>query len=163
MNKDFSYLHSSKITDSIYLGSYSAAQNKQKLQMIGITHILVAGKYLTINFPYDFVYTSFDVEDYDQEEISTYFEAAYKFIDDCVENGGKILVHCAAGISRSSTFVICYLIKKLQITFEEALKIVQAGREIACPNTGFRKQLQIWYESEVIKKSKSQEIQIGES
>ena len=54
------------------------------------------------------------------------------------------MIHCAAGISRSSSFLIMYLIKKLHISFEQALELVQKGRPMCCPNTGFRVELKQW-------------------
>ncbi len=44
-------------------------------------------------------------------------------VSELVENGrkkGGVLVHCYAGVSRSSSFVIAYVIQKLRVTFEEA-------------------------------------------
>lgn len=138
---------SSKITDEIYQGCYLSSMNKQSLQSIGITHILIAGDLV----PYfidknEFVYIKFIVDDEDNEQISQFFPQAYEFIDSCIENKGKVLIHCAAGISRSSTFTISFLIKKYHMTYTEAFDLVRKGRNIAYPNRGFIKQLKKWEE-----------------
>jgi len=53
-----------------------------------------------------------DVTDFYTENIMVHFPEAIKFIDECISNGGKILVHCAAGVSRSAAVVIAYLMWK---------------------------------------------------
>jgi protein-tyrosine phosphatase len=50
-------------------------------------------------------------------------------------------VHCAAGVSRSASFVIAYLIKKKEMLYPDALKYVKERRRVICPNGGFKKQL----------------------
>mmetsp|Transcript_16476 Transcript_16476/g.17131 ORF Transcript_16476/g.17131 Transcript_16476/m.17131 type:complete len:163 (+) Transcript_16476:3-491(+) len=143
------FAKASKITESIYQGNMMAASNEKALKELGITHILVAGNFLEKCFPDKFTYIQFEGDDLDYVDLYKYFKEGYEFIDNCIIKGGKILIHCAAGISRSSTFTCCYLMKKNGITFEEAYKIVQSGRSIACPNYGFQKQLKEWYEVEV--------------
>jgi protein-tyrosine phosphatase len=138
----------SKITDEIYQGNFESAKNKEYLLTLGITHILVAGK-LEKCHPHDFVYRTYDIDDLYTENIMKYFEDGYKFIDECIIKGGRILIHCAAGISRSSTFTLCYLMKKHLLTYDEAYKILKKGRSIAFPNPGFQMQLCDWYDKEV--------------
>lgn len=53
----------------------------------------------------------------------------------------QLLLHSAAGISRSSTIVIAYLMTVSKLTAEEALCVVRHCRKIANPNYGFVKQL----------------------
>ena len=49
-----------------------------------------------------------------------------------------------AGVSRSPTIVIAYLIKKFNMSFNTAYRIVLQHRSIIKPNYGFRRQL-IYY------------------
>jgi len=51
------------------------------------------------------------------------------------------LIHCKAGISRSVTILISYLMLKFNITAKDALKIVRENRPQVNPNYGFMKQL----------------------
>lgn len=143
-SKDNTIDEPSKITESIFQGGYESAKSKEKMIDLGITHIVTAGKYLSKDFPKDFKYYSMEINDFSTENIEKYFEDVYDFIDNCISNGGKVLIHCAAGISRSTTVTCSYLIKKMKISFQEALKIVKAGRSIASPNYGFQKQLKNW-------------------
>ena len=67
----------------------------------------------------------------------------YQFIDNAVKEG-NILVHCGAGISRSSTMAIAWLIKTRKKPFEDMLALVQSKRPICHPNSGFQAQLLKW-------------------
>ena len=66
-------------------------------------------------------------------------------------SNGKVLVHCQAGISRSSTIVIAYLMKKKGISLETAFRETKKIRSIVEPNILFYSQL-YEFESELHKK-----------
>lgn len=55
-----------------------------------------------------------------------------------------ILVHCVAGISRSVTVLIYYLMRnsKWQLNYTDALEKIKLARPIACPYQGFAVRLQ---------------------
>lgn len=55
-----------------------------------------------------------------------------------------VLVHCLAGMSRSATCVIAYLLATTSMNTAEATAYVKARRSIIMPNYGFEKQLRIW-------------------
>ena len=46
-----------------------------------------------------------------------------------------------AGVSRSSSCIIAYLIQEKSMDFSKALYFVRSKRPIVCPNLGFQKQL----------------------
>lgn len=56
--------------------------------------------------------------------------------------GGVALVHCMAGISRSASVVIAYLMARHSMTLDSALEHVGRVRPIVSPNLGFLRQLQ---------------------
>ena len=47
----------------------------------------------------------------EEDLLSSWFVTAIKFIEDCVNNNGKILIHCYHGVSRSATILAAYLLK----------------------------------------------------
>eukprot|EP00347_Sterkiella_histriomuscorum_P011202 403373359 len=57
------------------------------------------------------------------------------------KNRNVVFVHCAMGRSRSATCVIMYIMKRFQISYEDALDFVKSKRECVDPNEGFLKQL----------------------
>ena len=54
----------------------------------------------------------------------------------------RILFHCYAGISRSSTVAIAYLMKVYGLSLGEAFQLAQMKRSIVRPNPGFANALQ---------------------
>jgi hypothetical protein len=60
------------------------------------------------------------------------------------ETDGSVLVHCMAGISRSTSLIIYYLMKKYAMSYDEAYNFVKRARSIIQPNTGFEKQLRTY-------------------
>jgi protein-tyrosine phosphatase len=57
---------------------------------------------------------------------------------------GNVLVHCHAGVSRSATLVIAYLMQEKRLTFDEAFSYASKFRPVIFPNQGFQKQLKEW-------------------
>ena len=74
------------------------------------------------------------------EDILSHMSEAFNFIEHS-QHYGNILVHCHKGISRSATFVIGYLMKKNEMTLDEALTYVKSCRPIVSPNESFLEQL----------------------
>lgn len=72
--------------------------------------------------------------------LSRYFYEAADFIDSGLRSGGRVLVHCHAGISRSATVVAAFLMIKRNMTAQEAIRVIRSQRSIR-PNSGFLQQL----------------------
>lgn len=85
---------------------------------------------------------SIDLQDIYYENIYMYFETLnHLFVHRKSEN---ILVVCAAGISRSATLVLAYLLKQ-KFTLRNAISFLRHKRPQIRPNNGFQLQL-IQYE-----------------
>jgi len=78
--------------------------------------------------------------DVPQTNISIHFNDVADFIDLALEAGGKVLVNCEMGMSRSSTCVLAYLMLRHHMSAGEALSMVRKHRYVR-PNAGFLKQL----------------------
>jgi protein-tyrosine phosphatase len=70
------------------------------------------------------------------QSLDQFFHRSNDFIDR-QRKSTNVLVHCYAGISRSTTIVLAYLIYKYKWTLAEALRTVSSIRKIVCPNPGF--------------------------
>lgn len=86
-------------------------------------------------------WTRFVVDDDPSEKISRYFYDAAIIIMKALGENKNVMVHCAAGMSRSPTLVIAYLMIANQWTYEEAFGFVKRKRPLAEPNIGFVRQL----------------------
>ena len=62
--------------------------------------------------------------------------------DKTIKADGNVFIHCHAGISRSSTVTISFMIKYLGYKSDTALLHIRKGRNIANPNSSFWKELE---------------------
>jgi protein-tyrosine phosphatase len=83
----------------------------------------------------------FVVDDEAVEPISQYFYRVHDIISNSVAENKNVIVHCAAGMSRSATLVIAYLMIENKWYFEAAYDYVKRKRPIIEPNIGFVRQL----------------------
>lgn len=68
------------------------------------------------------------------------FDAAVDTARALARTEGGLLVHCAAGISRSATVLATAIAAEESRAFTEGLTVVQRHRERACPHPALRKQ-----------------------
>lgn len=134
----------SRIVGRLYLGSYEeGASAYEGLKLLGITHILTVGVKMPVVFPGHFVYKVVELWDDPSEDIEKYFDECHEFIGnalrDCPKN--NVFVHCFAGISRSATIVMSYLIKTYTYGYADAYETVRKGRFFVNPNKGFKGRL----------------------
>uniref|UniRef100_A0A3N7FX36 Uncharacterized protein n=1 Tax=Populus trichocarpa TaxID=3694 RepID=A0A3N7FX36_POPTR len=135
----------SLITNSLFIGGTLAARSVYTLQHLGITHILC----LCANeigqsesqHPDLFQYKNFSISDHEDSNISSIFGEASDFIDHVESIGGRVLVHCFEGRSRSATLVLAYLMLRKKFTLLEAWNALRRAHRRAQPNDGFAKAL----------------------
>ena len=130
------------IKNKLYLGDLFDANNKEQIKNKNITSIICVAEGLKIVEPDVKVYR-YDFQDDYSCNISLYFDE----IGTIINNEKVVLVNCMAGISRSSTIVIAYIMKYLNINLREAFLFVRNKRPFICPNKEFMKYL---YEYEFI-------------
>ncbi|KAF5291900.1 hypothetical protein FQR65_LT11384 [Abscondita terminalis] len=141
-----SNIHSvNQISNGLFLGDKYAAKDKKFLLQHGFTHVVNAAEGLDeyqVNTnqlyyaPLKIKYMGIPGHDRPSWNISVYFESVSKFIDSAIRSGGKVLVHCVVGISRSATLVLAYLMIFQNMDAAEALQFVFRRRRVF-PNIGF--------------------------
>ncbi len=130
------------IKNKLFLGNLNDANNPNFLQEKGITTILCVAYDLVIQSHKSTIYKKintyyFDIYDNPQFDISKYFDD----LSDIIEREKVVLVHCLAGVSRSPTIVIAYLMKYHKSSLENAYYFVKSKRRMINPNKGFMEQL----------------------
>ncbi|KAF2155614.1 dual specificity protein phosphatase 12 [Myriangium duriaei CBS 260.36] len=129
----------------LYIGGLFTLRRKGSLRECGITHVLSV-----LRLPLDqdlfegYKHHVIEVDDVDDENLLQYLPEAIKFIQDGLDSGGAVLVHCAMGKSRSATCVVAYLMKRFDLWPKEALAKLREARPFVEPNPGFMEQLQLF-------------------
>eukprot|EP01062_Namystynia_karyoxenos_P062387 TRINITY_DN55282_c0_g1_i1.p1 TRINITY_DN55282_c0_g1~~TRINITY_DN55282_c0_g1_i1.p1 ORF type:complete len:811 (+),score=210.32 TRINITY_DN55282_c0_g1_i1:79-2433(+) len=122
------------------------AESLEKLLNARITHVLnTVDMLVDCKFPEHIHYVPMRMMDSMNENISTFFPHAIALIER-VRNmqGGKLLVHCMQGASRSCTLICAYLMWRDGMTHDEAIEYLRGRRGIAKPNLGFYTRLMLW-------------------
>lgn len=127
--------------DHLFLGSVGAAYNLQTLKNLKISHILTVCDCLPPKFPGEFEYKVISVSDEPSTRLNLYFKEATDFVRNAIVDGGNVLVHCFAGVSRSSSIVIAYLMRFHCMEHAKAYNLVKVKRPWINPNYGFQGQL----------------------
>ncbi|XP_060092269.1 dual specificity protein phosphatase 13-like [Heteronotia binoei] len=137
-----------EVWPNLYIGDLYVARDIEHLRRMGITHIVnaAAGRFhidtgakFYKDLPVD--YYGVEADDDPNFNLSVYFHPAAKYIRAALNSPrGKVLVHCAMGISRSATLVLAFLMICEDKTLVDALNTVRQHRGV-CPNSGFLSQL----------------------
>lgn len=82
------------------------------------------------------------LEDDSSTDILPYMNTAVDRIHEAIERrNAHVLVHCVAGVSRSATIVIAYLMKYKKMPLKGAFNFCYNLRPVIRPNNGFMRQL----------------------
>lgn len=139
---DFAALLSS-IDPYLYLSDIVSASTERLIEMHQIKHIVtVLDRPLWKSLVKSVCFIQ--AEDLDTQDLISEFSRSYNFIDRAVRAKEAVLVHCVAGVSRSATIVMAYLMRKYKINHENAFKKVCEKRPVVNPNDGFIDQLKLF-------------------
>jgi protein-tyrosine phosphatase len=118
-----------KITEKLYIGAYWPQINFTKLKKVGITAIVNLMEKSLYVPPERFAYLHRGFPD-NTYPPHRYIKEILEFISQHVKKG-KVLVHCAMGISRSGGIIMAWLLKTHPLwTWDEALRFVYQNRKI---------------------------------
>lgn len=131
-----------QVDANIFIGGYIAASDPNYIRRTGITRIVkMFGD--TNEYPGGYhrhrgvayaVFPALDAPDYDIRRDAI---GALRFIKEGLDADERILVHCHAGVSRSGTVVLLYLMILRGYELDTALAFLRSVRPVVRPNDGF--------------------------
>ena len=133
-----------EVHPGLFIGDKASASTVPFLTKYGITHVLNTAEgreeglvdlsqehYAGTNIRY----MGFPLWDSPDCNILPYFGCAADFVESALNGGGKCLVNCQMGVSRSASCAMAFLMIKQGFTSVEALTILRKGRDCR-PNDG---------------------------
>uniref|UniRef100_UPI001EAF7617 dual specificity protein phosphatase 16-like n=1 Tax=Oncorhynchus gorbuscha TaxID=8017 RepID=UPI001EAF7617 len=131
-----------RILPHLYLGCQRDVLNKEVMQQNEITYVLNASN--TCPKP-DYIpeshFLRVPVNDSFCEKILPWLDRSVEFIEKAKASNACVLVHCLAGISRSATIAIAYIMTRMDMSLDEAYRFVKEKRPTISPNFNFLGQL----------------------
>lgn len=142
LGADHSPFHSplgspAQITDFLYLGNLTAARNEALLKETGITYVINATAEASDQQYEGIECSRIRLEDHPNCNIGIHFDLIADKIEKLRQENQKIFVHCIAGVSRSATLVLAYLMKYKRMRLVDAHRLVKSKRPLIRPNMGF--------------------------
>lgn len=129
-----------EITPNLYLTSVYGA-TKENISRRGITLLVNAAQELPKQEISGVESIKLFLDDSTSVSISQYFDRIADKINEHASQGGRSLVHCVLGVSRSTTLCLAYLMKYKNMSLKSAFDYVSARRPCVRPNSGFWRQL----------------------
>lgn len=148
----------SRILPFLYLGNLNHAKNALMLKQLGITHVVSIGETALVppetmppapsilsdgkastRMPINSLWYAQrtgqvevldlrGVSDDGIDSIRPSIDISSDFIEEARASGGKVLVHCRVGVSRSATLVIAYLMRHLEMDLASAYLLCRSRR-----------------------------------
>lgn len=141
------YAVMTQLTDGLFICGVSSLK-PQLLENCGISCVINCTKEVpNLNAP-EGERLKLWLDDTEETDLYSYLDMVVDRIHEIIEEGGKVLIHCVAGVSRSAAFALAYLVKYEHLSLRQAYKFCAVKRPLVRPNLGFWKQL-IEYESYV--------------
>jgi protein-tyrosine phosphatase len=127
------------IIDKLYASSKEIAANHEILNQYNIrTIISLNGQHF--NYPNIASYT-FNTEDNPNYDMKQHYDEILSIINN---NNHNILVHCDAGVSRTGSIIIYYLMHTYKMSYDIAFEYATNKRPCISPNNGFELGLRLF-------------------
>ncbi|XP_069036564.1 dual specificity protein phosphatase 10 [Lepisosteus oculatus] len=143
MTPDIENAPLSPILPFLFLGNESDAQDLELLLRLNIGFVVNVTTHLPLYHLSTCLvrYKRLPATDNSRQNLRQYFEEVFEFIEEAHQCRKGVLIHCQAGVSRSATIVIAYLMKHSLMTMTDAYKYVKGRRPVISPNLNFMGQL----------------------
>lgn len=164
--------NATKITEHLYIGSYVASLNKEKLKnQLDITYIINCTEAPNA-FPGHFEYLQLRMVDEPRQDLLGHLDAVFSFLQEAQKNKGNVFIHSEKGQSRCAALAMyaihnntetqyanpfcctcanvvlsAYIMQTMSLQYYEAYIYVKDRRYSINPNRGFKRQLSEWGEA----------------
>ncbi|XP_020809693.1 dual specificity protein phosphatase Mpk3 [Drosophila serrata] len=128
----------------LFLGNASHSCDSNALQRYNIKYVLN----VTPDLPNEFEklgiikYLQIPITDHYSQDLAMHFPDAIQFIEEARSANSAVLVHCLAGVSRSVTVTLAYLMHTRGLSLNDAFMMVRDRKPDVSPNFHFMQQLQ---------------------
>ncbi|KAG8232737.1 hypothetical protein J437_LFUL013098 [Ladona fulva] len=136
-----------EVYPNVFIGNSGAARNKAYLRRLEVSHILNCaegrGQVETNEDFYKDVgmrYLGLALKDDSSADLGCHLTSSSEFIDHALLSGGRVMVNCVMGMSRSCAIVLGFLMLRRGLGAREAVVTVRRRRNVR-PNGGFLRQL----------------------
>ncbi|KAK2916360.1 hypothetical protein Q8A67_000734 [Cirrhinus molitorella] len=134
----------SRILPHLYLGAETDV-TQDGLSDRGISYVLSVSRCCPQpSFLPQSQYLRIPIDDSLRDDLLPWIPQALHFIDGAMSRGCSVLVHCAAGISRSPALAVAYVMYSLKMDLDHAYRFVKERRPTISPNFNFLGQLQLF-------------------
>ena len=116
-----------EIIPNLWVGSIRSVSNVEALRKRNIHSVLSAMRG-RVNVSETFTHFQIQLDDNEDSDALAFFPQCIAFIENELEAGRGVLVHCMAGMSRSATICCAYLMYAKQIDAQAALDMVVKAR-----------------------------------
>lgn len=137
--------------DRLYLAGIHASRRLDELNHLNVTHVITVLDKENIEIlqrsrekeSFDIVYNYLVLDDNDDNRFFDVMRRGYDIICAILEEERHVvLVHCEAGVSRSSSLVLYYqLMDNPTLNLEDALRELVSRRRVVAPNYWFHRHL----------------------
>lgn len=131
------------ITSNIWIGGEDDAEDLDFLRRNDIRCVVNCAKEIDDMIKYPGIkYLHLRLRDQYDQCLLKLIDKGMKFMRE--HRHENTLVNCAMGMSRSVSIALAYLVCEKGWSYEHALRFIQKKRNIASPNSSFRRQLQMF-------------------
>jgi len=154
----------SLVAPSLYVGDELAAASETRLRQQGITHVLNCTPKPNSALesersapadgepPIGYLRLNLLDNSSDLPRMQSVMREGVDFIRAAIQAGGRVLVHCHRGISRSCTLAMAYMMEADQRSADHIFEMMRAARRICDPNLAYWCALQEWEKAVVVPK-----------
>ncbi|TMW50679.1 hypothetical protein DOY81_004247 [Sarcophaga bullata] len=132
-----------EIIPGLFLGNAMHSCDARALQKYNIKYVLNVTKDLPNVFEASggIQYLQIPITDHYSQDLAMHFPAAIQFIEEARSKNSAVLVHCLAGVSRSVTVTLAYLMHTRALNLNDAFTLVRDRKPDVSPNFHFMQQL----------------------